>query len=102
MKRTMTEQIDFTIEKENLLIFKDLFGNRNDLKFPTPFEKDTNEAILIETFAEGVPITYFEDNQHSLNSVIARMGADTFFEMLMKHNFIHADGHGGNIIVEVK
>lgn len=29
------------------------------------------------------------------------MGADTFFEMLMKHNFIHADGHGGNIIVNI-
>ena len=55
----------------------------------------------METFAEGVPITYFEENSHILNTVIARLGADTFFEMLLKHNFIHADGHGGNIIVEI-
>lgn len=33
--------------------------------------------------------------------MIARLGATTFFEMLMKNNFIHADCHGGNILVEL-
>jgi predicted unusual protein kinase regulating ubiquinone biosynthesis (AarF/ABC1/UbiB family) len=37
-----------------------------------------------------------------LNKVIARIGATTFFEMLMKNNFIHADCHGGNIMVRIK
>ena len=78
-----------------------MFQNRNDIRFPIPFEKESHSSVLVETFAEGVPITYFEDNKHSLNEVIARLGADTFFEMLIKHNFIHADGHGGNIIVEI-
>jgi predicted unusual protein kinase regulating ubiquinone biosynthesis (AarF/ABC1/UbiB family) len=49
---------------------------------------------------EGVPVTYFENNRHQLNAVIARLGASAFFEMLMKNNFIHADCHGGNILVE--
>jgi predicted unusual protein kinase regulating ubiquinone biosynthesis (AarF/ABC1/UbiB family) len=30
------------------------------------------------------------------------IGATTFFEMLMKNNFIHADCHGGNIMVTIK
>lgn len=34
--------------------------------------------------------------------MIARLGALTFFEMLMKNNFIHADCHGGNIIVDIQ
>lgn len=55
----------------------------------------------MESFVEGVPVTYFEKNVHPLNAVIARLGATTFFEMLMKNNFIHADCHGGNILVEV-
>lgn len=46
-------------------------------------------------------MTYFESNRHPLNAVIARLGATTFFEMLMKNNFIHADCHGGNILVEL-
>jgi predicted unusual protein kinase regulating ubiquinone biosynthesis (AarF/ABC1/UbiB family) len=50
---------------------------------------------------EGKPITYFEDHPHALNKTIARIGAMTFFEMLFKYNFIHADCHGGNIIVKI-
>jgi predicted unusual protein kinase regulating ubiquinone biosynthesis (AarF/ABC1/UbiB family) len=46
-------------------------------------------------------VTYFESNRHPLNAVIARLGASAFFEMLMKNNFIHADCHGGNILVEI-
>lgn len=67
-----------------------------------PFTENTNNSFLVETFAEGVPITYFERHPHPLNAVIARLGATTFFEMLMKNNFIHADCHGGNIIVEIQ
>jgi predicted unusual protein kinase regulating ubiquinone biosynthesis (AarF/ABC1/UbiB family) len=48
-----------------------------------------------------VPVTYFENNRHQLNAVIARLGASCFFEMLFKNNFIHADCHGGNILVEL-
>lgn len=101
MKRTLTEQIDFNIEKENLDIFNKMFEGRKEVKFPFPFASKTSDSILVETFVEGVPITYYEKNQHPLNSVIANLGAKTFFEMLMKNNFIHADCHGGNIMVEL-
>lgn len=37
-----------------------------------------------------------------MNKIIARLGSTTFFEMLMKNNFIHADCHGGNIFVQIK
>ena len=55
--------------------------------------------VLVETFVEGVPVSYYEVNPHPLNKVIARLGSRTFFEMLMKNNFIHADCHSGNIFV---
>ena len=54
---------------------------------------------MVETFVEGVPVTYYEKQKHPLNKVIARLGSTTFFEMLMKNNFIHADCHGGNILI---
>ena len=57
---------------------------------------------MIETFVEGVPVTYYEKKPHALNKVIARIGSTTFFEMLMKNNFIHGDCHGGNIIVDIQ
>ena len=37
-----------------------------------------------------------------MNKFIARVGANAFFEMLIQHNFVHADCHGGNILVSIK
>jgi predicted unusual protein kinase regulating ubiquinone biosynthesis (AarF/ABC1/UbiB family) len=37
-----------------------------------------------------------------LNQAIAIIGASIFFEMLMKHNFVHAGCHGGNIMVKIE
>lgn len=36
-----------------------------------------------------------------MNKFIARIGASAFFEMLIQHNFIHADCHAGNIFVQI-
>lgn len=36
-----------------------------------------------------------------MNRVIANIGARAFFSMLMKYNFIHADCHAGNIMVNI-
>ena len=36
-----------------------------------------------------------------MNKFIARVGANAFFEMLIQHNFVHADCHGGNIMVSI-
>jgi predicted unusual protein kinase regulating ubiquinone biosynthesis (AarF/ABC1/UbiB family) len=37
-----------------------------------------------------------------MNKVIANIGAKAFFSMLMKHNFVHADCHAGNILVKIR
>lgn len=84
---------------KNLNTFNEMFKESKDIKFPFPIEESTTDSVLVETFIEGVPVTYYERNKHPLNKVIARLGSTTFFEMLMKNNFIHADCHGGNIIV---
>lgn len=59
MKKTLIDQIDFNNEKDNLLIFNEMFKDNASVKFPFPFSENTNDSFLVETFAEGVPITYF-------------------------------------------
>ena len=33
---------------------------------------------------------------------MANIGARAYYSMLLKHNFVHADCHGGNILVTIK
>ena len=50
MKKTLIDQIDFNIEKENLKIFNKHFYGNETVKFPIAFEKETRDSILIESF----------------------------------------------------
>lgn len=101
LKKTLVDQIDFNVEKDNLNTFNRHFRGNDSIRFPHAIEQETRDSVLVESFVEGVPVTHFEHHRHALNPLIARLGATTFFEMLMKNNFIHADCHGGNILVEV-
>jgi predicted unusual protein kinase regulating ubiquinone biosynthesis (AarF/ABC1/UbiB family) len=44
---------------KNLNKFNEMFQGRTDVNFPFPFEENTIEAVLVETFVEGVPVTYY-------------------------------------------
>lgn len=71
------------------------------MHFPKVYLEASGERILVESFAEGAAITTFEQNRDEVSKKIAKIGAMTFFEMLFKYNFVHADCHGGNFIVQV-
>ena len=81
-----------------------------DVRFPTPVDGLVTRGVLVETYAEG----------HSLSSLLAapdgagagaehlderrrrrlaRAGLRAFLQMLLVHNFVHADLHPGNILV---
>ena len=102
LKKTFTDQLDFTTEMRNLKTFNKMFKGNKDVKFPQPFVESTKEEVLVEEFVEGVPVSFYESNRHPLNKIIARQGSEAFFEMLMKNNFIHADCHGGNIFIAME
>jgi predicted unusual protein kinase regulating ubiquinone biosynthesis (AarF/ABC1/UbiB family) len=47
LKRTLTEQIDFTFEMRNLNIFNEMFKENKDINFPLPFEEKTVDSVLV-------------------------------------------------------
>ncbi len=47
MKRTLLEQMDFTIEQDNLEIFNEHFKNNKEVRFPLPFQSATTDSILV-------------------------------------------------------
>lgn len=57
--------------------------------------------MLVESYIEGFPITNYESRANEIGRTIAKIIASTFFEMLFKYNFVHADFHSGNFIVKV-
>ncbi|KAL6875232.1 hypothetical protein J3F83DRAFT_730413 [Trichoderma novae-zelandiae] len=96
----MKLQLDLRIEAANLDRFRKNFKDRTTASFPFPYFEFTTRNVLIEEFAQGIPLADFMENgggvfQHD----IADEGLDAFLRMLLLDNFVHADLHPGNIMV---
>ncbi|KAK2841589.1 hypothetical protein FQN49_006109 [Arthroderma sp. PD_2] len=96
----MKLQLDLRIEAANLAFFRENFKSRTTARFPYPYIEYTTREVLVEEFAQGIPLAAFLENgggvfQHD----IAHEGLDAFLHMLLIDNFVHSDLHPGNIMV---
>lgn len=96
----MRLQLDLRIESANLIMFRKNFQDRTTAWFPYPYVDYTTRQVLVEEFAQGIPLAAFlEDGGGVFQQEIADEGLDAFLRMLLIDNFVHADLHPGNIMV---
>jgi len=56
---------------------------------------------LVESFIDAKPISYYMENTHLMNPLIAKVGMNVLYRMIFYENFVHSDCHAGNILVQV-
>ncbi|KAM7002169.1 putative aarF domain-containing protein kinase 2 [Tautogolabrus adspersus] len=101
-EKLMTKQIDLRFEATNMERFQENFRDVKYIKFPTPLRPFVTRTILVETFEESEPISNYLGSEvpQEVKQRIARMGVDTMLKMVFIDNFVHADLHPGNILVQ--
>lgn len=96
----MRLQLDLRIEGTNLSILRNHFRERTTAWFPYPYTEYTTREVLVEEFAQGIPLSAFlECGGGVFQQEIAHEGLDAFLHMVLIDNFVHADLHPGNIMV---
>lgn len=99
----MRLQLDLRIEALNLEKFRHNFRKRLDIHFPKPFLNFSTREVLVEDYIQAVPMSKMlslkENFGKNLSKEISDKGLDSFLQMLIIDNFVHADLHPGNMLV---
>lgn len=101
-EKLMVQQIDLRYEARNLEHFQCNFLNVKSVRFPTPLHPFVTRDVLVETYEESVPVSSYQQAgiPADLKRKIARLGINMLLKMIFVDNFVHADLHPGNILVQ--
>ena len=97
--RSLSREIDFTIELTNIQHFARQFAGSREIYVPEAFPALSTERILVMERIEGIKASGIEALRaagHDL-TLLAERGAKLVMEQIFTHGFFHADPHPGNI-----
>ncbi len=99
--RSLSREIDFTIELSNIQRFARQFQGHTDIHVPVVYPQLSDERILVLEYIEGVKSNNLQllQKEGCDLKVIAERGANLVMEQIFVHGFFHADPHPGNILV---
>jgi len=97
---TIYEEMDYTIESENLKKIKNDMEN-TDIVVPSIFDDFSSKNVLTMEYLPGIKITNVQalDEKGIDREQLVIDVHKVFFTMLLKHSIFHADPHPGNISV---
>lgn len=99
--RSLSREIDFTIELANVQRFARQFAGHPDIRVPEVFPELSTERILVMEQIDGIKasdVTKLRAEGYDL-TLIAERGAHLVMEQVFTHGFFHADPHPGNLFI---
>ncbi len=99
--RSLSREIDFTIELLSIQRFARQFEGNPNIHVPAVYKQLSTERILAMEYVDGIKASELEllrEKGYDLK-LIARRGSILVMEQIFVHGFFHADPHPGNIFV---
>ncbi len=99
--RSLSREIDFTIELANIQRFARQFESNPDIHVPEVHPPLSTERLLVLERVDGIKASELDklkEQGYDL-SLVAERGANLVMEQIFVHGFFHADPHPGNIFV---
>lgn len=101
IERTTANEVNFTIELNNLVRFHKELEGEEGVTSPVPYPQYSRESVLVMEFVQGVEIsdtTKLREQGVDVNA-LARRVCQSYVTQVLDNGFFHADPHPGNILV---
>ncbi len=99
--RSLSREIDFTIELSNIQRFSRQFEGNSEIHVPEVYRSLSTERLLVLERIDGIKASDIETlkNKGYDLPLIAQRGANLVMEQIFVHGFFHSDPHPGNIFI---
>lgn len=99
--RSLSREIDFTIELGNIQRFSRQFQGNPTIHVPAVYPGLSTTRLLVMEYVRGIKSSKVEDlrEQGYDLPLIAERGANLVMEQIFEHGFFHADPHPGNVFI---
>ncbi|MEC4184267.1 AarF/UbiB family protein [Adlercreutzia sp. R21] len=101
IERTTNNEVNFTIELNNLVRFRRELADEPGVTSPIPYPQYSTDAVLVMEFVQGVEISQVETLRVQGVNVdqLAMRVCQSYVTQVLDNGFFHADPHPGNILV---
>lgn len=98
---SITEELSFNLEANNLEHFQTMFLDNEDVFIPNIYRELCSDKIICMEYVDGYKITDLKNLKkfNITGEQLALRGIRLYFEQVFEHGFFHADPHPGNIFV---
>lgn len=97
--KALRQELDFTVEEQNIVRFTRNFENFEGLRAPKVFSDFCTKRILTMEFIKGVKITEAAEKVGADPYKVAPTMMRALLKMILKDGHIHGDLHPGNILI---
>lgn len=101
LERTTAQEVDFTVELNNLIRFHKEIADQKGVTSPKPYPAFSNDAVLVMEFVKGVEISQVAELKKQgldVDELCQRL-AQSYITQVLDYGYFHADPHAGNIII---
>jgi predicted unusual protein kinase regulating ubiquinone biosynthesis (AarF/ABC1/UbiB family) len=97
--KLLQEEINFSLEADNMKIFKSNFASKKWVTIPKVYEDLSNEDVITMQFIGSNKITdiAFLDKNNLSKEKIAQKFVELFIKQIVEYGIVHIDPHPGNI-----
>lgn len=100
LQRSLTEELDYAIEANNLEVFRQNFAGQSDIVVPAVHRDLSRGRVLVMEWVEGENLQRaLEGADRDTTEQAAKVLVMAYLKQILMDGFLHADPHPGNFLL---